>query len=154
MIVREGPGDLLKSKMQTLVIPVNTVGAMGAGLAYPIKMRHPSLFLDYGKFCREGKFKIDTFLLKRISPTKKILLFPTKKHWQNPSKIEWIKANLEKFARLYDQHHIESVAFPAIGCGHGNLEWDQVKPLMYQYLDPLPIKVEIVLRQNDGVCIP
>lgn len=154
MIVYEGPGDLLKSKMQTLVIPVNTVGVMGAGLAYPIRQRFPSLFLDYRKFCKEGSFKIDTFLLKRISPTKKILLFPTKKNWKNPSKLEWVEANLKKFSETYKQHDITSVAFPAVGCGHGNLDWDDVRALMYKYLDPISIPVEIVLKQNEGLCIP
>ena len=38
---------------------------------------------------------------------------------------------------------ITSIAFPALGCGHGGLNWNDVKPLMKKYLEDLDIEIEI-----------
>ena len=36
-----------------------------------------------------------------------------------------------------------TIAWPKLGCSNGGLKWEDVKPLMIKYLDPLPIKCEI-----------
>ena len=38
---------------------------------------------------------------------------------------------------------IKSIAFPALGCGNGGLDWNDVKPLMYEYLKDLDIEIKI-----------
>jgi O-acetyl-ADP-ribose deacetylase (regulator of RNase III) len=38
---------------------------------------------------------------------------------------------------------IESIAFPALGCGNGGLNWNDVKPVMIEFLEDLDIKIEI-----------
>jgi O-acetyl-ADP-ribose deacetylase (regulator of RNase III) len=71
------------------------------------------------------------------------MLFPTKKHWRSPSKIEYIEKGLEKFARSYEDLEIESIAFPRLGCGNGGLDWNEVRPIMEKYLKPLPIQIYV-----------
>ncbi|GAB6182818.1 macro domain-containing protein [Thermodesulfovibrio hydrogeniphilus] len=51
-------GNLFKSKCQTLVNPVNTVGTMGKGLTLEFKKRFPDMFKDYRKRCAECKIKL------------------------------------------------------------------------------------------------
>ena len=70
-------------------------------------------------------------------------MFPTKVHWRNPSKIEYIEAGLQKFSATYADKGITSAAFPQLGCGNGGLDWKQVQPLMEQYLKNLPIPIYI-----------
>lgn len=70
-----------------------------------------------------------------------ILNFPTKIHWRKPSKIEWIRAGLQKFVEKYEILGIREISFPRLGCGNGGLEWDEVRPIMEQFLSPLPIQV-------------
>lgn len=70
-------------------------------------------------------------------------MFPTKKHWRNPSKIEYIESGLKKFVENYERIGIESIAFPKLGCGNGNLDWNMVRPIMERYLKPLPITIYI-----------
>jgi len=77
-----------------------------------------------------------------------LLLFPTKENWRNPSKLEYIEKGLMKFAQTYAEKSITSVAFPRLGCGNGELDWADVKPLMERYLKELPIDVYIYLRPN------
>jgi O-acetyl-ADP-ribose deacetylase (regulator of RNase III) len=89
-----------------------------------------------------------------------ILNFATKEFWRNPSKLEWIERGLYNFAEKdykYKGEHFKfwnmgpntwtlqmsSIAWPKLGCSNGGLKWEDVKPLMIKYLDPLPIKCEI-----------
>lgn len=142
-IVFCGPGDLLKSKATTIVIPVNTEGVMGAGFAYWFKLTFFSKFLQYRDHCLAGRFKVGTLLLQKLTPNRSALLFPTKIKWRDDSKLEYIEAGLKKFVEQYAEHGITRIAFPALGCGKGKLEFETLKPLLYQYLDPLPIHIEV-----------
>ena len=74
-----------------------------------------------------------------------VVLFPTKEHWRNPSRREYIEAGLAKFCRTYAEKGITSVAFPKLGCGNGELNWSEVKPVMEKYLKDLPIDIYIYL---------
>lgn len=142
-------GDILQSTAQTLVCPVNTEGAMGKGLAEQFKHRYPKMYEAYKKACRRLYFTRFRNYVYSVSEERKILCLPTKMHWRYPSKIEWIDAALRDVARLYELHGITELAIPAIGCGEGHLAWEEVKPLIYKYLDPLPIKVYLYLPDYD-----
>ena len=72
-------------------------------------------------------------------------MFPTKQNWRNPSKIEYIEDGLLKFVNTYAEKNISSIAFPRLGCGNGELDWNEVRPVMEKYLKPLPIDVYIYL---------
>ena len=48
-----------------------------------------------------------------------------------------------KFVNTYAEKNITSIAFPKLGCGNGELDWNDVRPLMEKYLKPLPIDVYI-----------
>lgn len=139
--------NLFVSPAQTLVNTINTVGVMGKGIALEFKRRYPSMFERYRGFCNDGSLTIGKLYLYK-SPNKWVLNFPTKKHWRGPSKIEWIETGLQHFAETYESRGITSIAFPQLGCGNGGLPWEQVRPLMQRYLEPLPLPVYIHTRDN------
>jgi O-acetyl-ADP-ribose deacetylase (regulator of RNase III) len=66
-----------------------------------------------------------------------IVCFPTTRHWANPSKLVWIDQGLQRLAKDYRSYGIESVAIPMIGCGESNLHWDDVYPLIVEWLDSI-----------------
>jgi O-acetyl-ADP-ribose deacetylase (regulator of RNase III) len=141
-------GDLLQSPAQVLVNTVNTVGVMGKGIAYEFKRLFPEMYRQYREMCEKRQFKTGMLWLYR-SPNKWVLNFPTKEHWRNPSRVEYIEAGLQKFVDTYAELGIYSIAFPALGCGNGQLDFEtQVKPLMETYLRPLPIEVFIYPGQR------
>lgn len=144
-------GDLFTSPAKVLVNTVNTVGVMGKGIARDFKRIYPEMFHEYQSYCDNGLFDIGKLWLYK-TPHKWILNFPTKKHWRNKSKIEYLEAGLKKFANTYDAKGITSISFPMLGCGNGELDWKrEVKPLMEQYLMLLPIEVYVHLyRQEAG----
>lgn len=137
--------NIFHSPAQTLVNTVNTVGVMGKGIALTFKKLYPDMYKQYRQLCKAGQFDIGQLYVYR-TPNKIIVNFPTKKHWRNPSKVDYIEAGLKTFVESYGKYGISSVSFPQLGCGNGELNWDeQVKPVMERYLKDLPIPVYIHL---------
>lgn len=134
--------SLLESSAQTLVNTINCVGVMGKGLAQAFKEREPAMFAAYKRICDDRKLEPGKLWLWRGSD-QWVLNFPTKVHWRNPSKIEWVEAGLAKFAAAYEEQGISEISFPRLGCGNGNLDWNDVKPVMEHYLGSLPIKIYV-----------
>lgn len=134
--------SLLESPAQTLVNTVNCVGVMGKGLAQAFKDREPAMFSAYKKVCEQGLLEPGKLWLWRGADSW-TLNFPTKKHWRNPSKLDWIESGLKKFASAYEAQGIKDISFPRLGCGNGGLDWEDVRPLMEHYLQPLPIPIFI-----------
>ena len=134
--------SLLSSNVQTVVNTVNTIGVMGKGLAAEFKARAPDMYKQYRLLCDKNLFKVGQLWLWKKQP-QWILNFPTKMHWKNPSRIEYIEAGLIKFVEKYEEQGIREISFPRLGCGNGGLNWDEVRPLMERHLGKLPITILI-----------
>lgn len=141
-------GDIFESKAQTIVNPVNCKGHMGKGLALAFKEGYPDMFVVYQEECRTGKLRIGKPTLYSNS-TPWILNFPTKNHWRDPSKLEYIDEGLQFVVANYKQLGIDSIAFPKLGAGLGTLSWDEVGPLMAKDLSQLVIDVYIYITEGD-----
>lgn len=119
-------GDLFESGCSTLVNAVNCHGAMGAGIALEFKRRYPAMFADYRCRCRRGELRLGRPYLWRsgdgAGPS--VLNFPTKDHWRDPSQLEAIVEGLAWLRSRYREWGVDSLAVPALGCGHGGLSWD------------------------------
>jgi O-acetyl-ADP-ribose deacetylase (regulator of RNase III) len=136
-------GDLFQSPAKVLVNPVNTAGVMGKGLALEFKRRYPAMFREYQVLCKKKQLDVGQLWIYK-TPEKWILNFPTKRHWRQKSRPEYIEAGLERFVATYQEENIDSIAFPQLGCGSGQLDWEtQVQLLMEKHLGPLPITIHI-----------
>jgi len=150
--ITETSGDIFNSSAQTLVCPVNTVGTMGKGLAKAFAQKYPGLLDKYKKLCANKA--LHTYRPSVVEfRKKKILLFATKEHWKNKSRLEWIKQGLRYLSNNYFWLGISSIAFPAIGCGLGGLEWSEVKPLIYKYLANKE-RLEVIIYNPSSSDIP
>lgn len=166
-------GDMFFSPMQTLTISVNTVGVMGGGLAARARDNFPRLYVEFQKLCRTKKLTTDTPCLYKqehsfdmhladspetLTNTPNgehwFLLFATKQHWRNPSKMEYLEGGLQWLVDNAVKSGITSLAMPALGCGLGGLRWEQAGPVMCRYLHKLNIPCEIYLPQEQGKKIP
>lgn len=159
-------GDMFFSKMQTLTISVNTVGIMGKGLASRAKYQFPDVYVVYQDACRNKSLRMGKpYLYKReasfdeelidepgcnFTPnaSKWFLLFATKTHWRQNSDLSGIEEGLKYVAANYQAEGIKSLALPALGCGLGNLDWNDVGPMMCRHLGHLGIQVAIYLPRE------
>jgi len=141
-------GDIFEGTTQVIVNTVNCKGVMGKGLALAFKQRYPEMFSVYQQECKSGRLRIGRPTLYQKS-TPWILNFPTKDNWKANSKLEYLEKGLEYFVNNYKQAGITSIAFPKLGVQNGKLSWDEVGPLMAQYLGPLDIDVFIYVAEED-----
>ncbi len=142
-------GNLFESNSKVLVNTVNTQGVMGKGIALQFKKIYPEMFKEYQALCETGKFNVGNLWLYKTLH-KWILNFPTKISWRQPSKIQYIELGLKKFVDSYSELNISSIAFPPLGCGNGELDWDtQVQPLMEKYLKVIPIDISIYILNKE-----
>ena len=124
-------GNLLDAEVEAVVNTVNTVGVMGKGIALLFKEAFPDNFRQYKAACKIGEVQIGrmfvTQLQELIGPGW-IINFPTKQHWRDRTRIEWVKEGLKDLKNIILANGIRSVAIPPLGCGNGKLEWRNVKP--------------------------
>jgi O-acetyl-ADP-ribose deacetylase (regulator of RNase III) len=130
--------NFLSDTSDGIVIPVNTVGVAGAGLAVAWAKKHPEAARLYKTACRNYSFGIGNIFVVTTTPINKplqhFLCFPTKEHWRNPSRMEYIEAGLPVLAKTCERLQLTSIAVPALGCGLGGLRWQDIKPVLIQYL--------------------
>ena len=124
-------GNLLDAKVEAVVNTVNTVGVMGKGIALMFKEAFPENFRLYELACKQGEVKIGHMFVTEnlaLEGPRWIINFPSKKHWRQPSKFEWIVEGLQDLRRVIEDKGIRSIALPPIGCGNGGLDWSDVRP--------------------------
>jgi len=152
MTIEPGRGNLLEADVDALVNPVNTQGVMGKGLALQFKNAFPDVFQSYVDACKAGELvmgKIHT--VRRSMAPRFILNFPTKKHWRNPSKLEYVRDGLDDLVQQVHALGIQSIAVPPLGCGLGGLDWEDVRPLIEAAFVPLPDVRVVLYAPNDAM---
>lgn len=153
-------GDMFESGAEALVNTVNCVGVMGKGLALEFKRRFPNMFRTYALACKCGEVRVGRMCVVDVhgesadrphSPglqddwtplfTNRVVNFPTKENWRNPSKLEYIESGLDDLRRCIVNMKFKSIAVPALGCQNGGLDWDVVRPLIEKKLDGLDCRI-------------
>ena len=160
------PQNLLDVDADALVNTVNCFGFMGKGIAKafaqdPRFKRKASkgepkigLEADYKVRCELRQIRPgEPYVWKReslggfpdpLDSPRFVINLPTKNHYANPSRIEWVDRGLERFRQLIDEYQIMSIAMPAPGCGNGGLEWSAVKASIERNLGNLAIPIIVV----------
>lgn len=129
--------NIFHCNTEAIVNTVNTKGAMGKGLALAFKNRYPKYFESYllalaNKQLAVGK--LHWYQLLAFDFPNWIVSFPTKELWWNKSKEEYIVKGLLALKDDLEERSIQSIAIPKLGCNNGGLDWNDVRPLIVQYL--------------------
>lgn len=151
--------DIFKVSANMLVNPCNTVGAYKAGLSKQFAYYFPEnlrayLMASSGNAVK--RIEIGRNLYVTIK-SKDIVIcnFPTKKHWKNPSNLEYITLGLMDLRehllnRSKTLSETFTVVMPPLGCGLGGLSISDVYPLIEEYMnfgdDSL---IEVIICDNN-----
>lgn len=146
-------GNLLEADTEALVNTVNTVGVMGKGIALQFKERFPENFKRYADACKRKELEPGKLLVTTehtVHGDRVIINFPTKTEWFRKSSYAYVEAGLVALAKLIQEQGIRSIALPPLGCGHGGLDWNKVRPMIEKHLGALPVRV-VVYEPNAAV---
>lgn len=141
-------GNLLEAPVEALVNTVNTVGVMGKGIALQFKQAYPAMFRAYETACKAGEVKLGKVHVfdmgGLVGGPRWIINFPTKGHWRAGSRISDIESGLLDLVDTIKRLNIHSIAVPPLGCGHGGLDWKDVRPLVESTLGCLTdVRVQV-----------
>jgi O-acetyl-ADP-ribose deacetylase (regulator of RNase III) len=132
-------GDLFASGCLVLVDPCNCVGAQGRGLSHQFADRFPELSAAYRVACASGRLRPGQLHWQQAADGTIVCRFPTKDHFRDPSRLEWIERGLRTLIRHIGPATQLSIAVPPLGCGLGGLNWErEVMPLITRELAHLP----------------
>lgn len=139
-------GNLLEARAEALVNTVNTVGVMGKGIALMFKERFDDNYRQYSAACKAKEVRIGKMFVTRVHELggpSWIVNFPTKEHWRNPSRMEWVVQGLQDLRRFLIQQEIKSIAIPPLGAGNGGLDWNQVRSQIEAALGDLNVDITV-----------
>ena len=123
-------GNLLAADAEALVNTVNEVGVMGKGVALQFREAFPASSQRYMEAARKKQVQVGHVFVTRsesLDGPRWIIHFPTKRHWRNPSRMEWVREGLQDLVRVVREEGIRSIALPPLGCGYGGLAWRDVR---------------------------
>lgn len=134
-------GDLLKQDADALVNAVNCVGVMGRGIALQFRRAFPENFKIYESACKRAELRPGSMLVfetSRLKNPRYVINFPTKRHWRDKSRLTDIESGLEALVAEVKRLGIRTIALPALGCGLGGLEWQDVHPRIEKAFSGVP----------------
>ena len=120
----------LKDSDIAVIIPVNCVGVMGAGLAKQFADKYPEMVPTYKDCCDTKQLSIGHCVFEN-SIYGKFIFFPSKDDWKDDSKLEYIEEGMNSVVRCLNYFSDLKIAIPPIGCGLGKLNRSDVISIIY-----------------------
>lgn len=136
-------GDMFETPADIRVNTVNCVGVMGAGVALAFKTKYPAMFKEYKRECKAGNLKPGKLFIWKNLFGETVVNFPTKRHWNEPSRYEDIESGLTALHKFLSKEGNVKVTLPALGCGHGGLNWDNISKSIVKYLGNLEATIYV-----------
>jgi hypothetical protein len=112
-------------------------GVMGAGTAKQAADRYPELPRLLGE-ALQSRGNVVTRLLSHIGT------FPVKNEWMEDADLKLIRKSAKRLKQIAEKQPNIKFVVPKPGCGNGNLEWEQVKPIM----EKLPDNVFVIDKER------
>ena len=145
-MITAAEGNLLQAPADALINTVNTEGVMGKGIALQFKEAFDLNYRLYRQACKEQRVRVGEMFVTEthelVGP-RFIINFPTKRHWKENSRLEYITEGLEDLKRVIAEYGIKSVAMPPLGCGNGGLDWQQVRPIIVQAMADVTVPIQL-----------
>lgn len=140
-MLRFTTGDMFETPADIRVNTVNCVGVMGAGVALAFRNRLPEMFEEYKRECELGHLRPGKLYIWKSLSGDWVINFPTKRHWREKSRYEDIELGLIALRDYLVEQGKVRVTLPALGCGHGGLDWNRVAPMIQEHLQELEAEI-------------
>lgn len=148
-MIKEVKGDILLTNAQAIAHGVAPNDHFDRGLALSLRKDYPAMVKDFRHYCRlknppsgevwmwgtVGNVRIFNLLTQEAA----------KKFNEHPGKatLPNVRRCLKNLVKALKDENIKSLAIPRLATGYGRLEWEEVYPLIVEYLGELDIPVYI-----------
>lgn len=117
--------NILDSEDALILIPTNTRGVMGRGLALEFARRYPEQEKYYKRFAPYTPGELYLSENDRLAGTY-FGLAMTKDDWRKPSELRWISGIMHTLIEVSSSVGVNRVSVPALGAGLGGLDYPRV----------------------------
>jgi O-acetyl-ADP-ribose deacetylase (regulator of RNase III) len=156
-VIHETEGDILLTRAQAIAHGVSPNDDFHQGLALSLREQSPALYKDFRHYCQthhpepgglwawmgaDGKHVVSLFTQEAAAS-----------HGQKPgrARLNHVAHSLRDLAKLIGAEGWKSVALPRLATGVGGLAWEDVRPLIHQYLGASGAKVVVYTTYRKGV---
>lgn len=149
-------GDILLSKAHAIAHGVGINDPMDKGLSLELQKKYPSLPKDFHRWCHQHNTKPGEAWLWNGPDHVHIMNLITQEGMgsvENPhgkATLSNVKHALNACLKIIATEKITSIALPRLATGVGDLDWDDVLPIMENHLSGLDIPVYIYAVYRPG----
>jgi O-acetyl-ADP-ribose deacetylase (regulator of RNase III) len=146
-MIKEVEGDILLTGAQAIAHGVASMDHFDRGLALALRQDYPSMAKDFRHYCHLKNPPMgDAWIWSGVGGARIINLItqePAKQLNGHPGEATLPSVNhaLRELVKMVQKENIQSLALPKLATGYGNLDWEKVKPLIYERLEALDIPI-------------
>jgi O-acetyl-ADP-ribose deacetylase (regulator of RNase III) len=146
IMIHEVSGDILLSKAQVIAHGIAPNEHFEHGLALMLREKWPQMAKDYRHYANQTHPKSGEIWAWGGFGTRIVNLLThegTFDHGGKPGKatLANVRHCLKRFRHWLEVEKVNSLAIPKLGTGVGGLHWEDVKPIVQEYLSDLSIPV-------------
>jgi O-acetyl-ADP-ribose deacetylase (regulator of RNase III) len=148
ILITKVRGDILLSDAKAIAHGVAPHDHFNQGLALALRERHPAMAKDFRHYCHQDNPKPGHAWLW-AGPERVIINLMTQEpapdNKAHPGKATAHNVNhaLKELRAILEKENISSVALPRLATGVGDLDWDEVEPMIEKHLGDLGIPVMV-----------
>jgi O-acetyl-ADP-ribose deacetylase (regulator of RNase III) len=155
-MIKEVNGDILLSDAQVVAHGVAPNDHFNSGLALNLRETFPGMYKEFRQYCHKAHPKPGEVWKWEGAERQIVNLLtqePPVSENSHPGRASIIHVNhaLRELVKLIEKDKIESVALPRLATGVGGLDWEEVRPVIYHFLDGLSTKVYLYTQFTKGV---
>jgi O-acetyl-ADP-ribose deacetylase (regulator of RNase III) len=149
-------GDILLSKAQAIAHGVEKNDPMNKGLALELSNKYPVMHTDFHRWCHQHNTKPGEAWMWTGPNNVRIVHLITQEgldvhdHLHGKATLNNIRHALSALVKIIATEKLASIAIPRIATGVGDLEWDDVWPLIDTSLGGLAIPVYVYATYQPG----
>ena len=155
-MIKEVTGDITLTKARAIAHGVAPNDHFDSGLALSLREAFPAMYKDFRHYCHQFSPKPGSAWIWSGVEHRIVNLFTqeapqTDRAHPGKASLANVGHALRELAQMITKEGIDSVAIPRLATGVGGLDWEEVKPLIFKHLDPLPVKVYLYSHFSKGV---
>lgn len=155
-MIKEVIGDILLSDAEAIAHGVAPMDHFDKGLALSLRKDYPSMVRDFRHYCKLHNPKPgEAWIWSGVGGVRIVNLMTQEAatgHNGHPGEatLSNVDHSLKALGKIVKKKNLKSLAIPKLATGLGTLDWEDVKPLIYDRLGDLGIPVYIYSLYQKG----